>query len=67
MEHLGGGRGRIVGTAGAPYIQPMPGTGYDEDAMRIGNVSDPPRPRWLKWLVAVIAIAIGAGLASFFR
>jgi hypothetical protein len=45
----------------------MPGTGYDENAMRVGSVRSGTRPRWLKLAVFVITVAVGAGLASFFK
>ena len=42
----------------------MPGTGYDDEAIRVGRVRSA-RPWWLK--IVVVAIAAGAGLASLFR
>jgi hypothetical protein len=48
----------------------MPGTGYDEAAMRIGSVRSGTRPRWFRVTllsVFLVAVAVGALTMSLFK
>jgi hypothetical protein len=48
----------------------MPGTGYDNEAMRVGSVRTGTRPIWFKLAILAIflcSIGMGAGIAWLFR
>ena len=48
----------------------MPGTGYDDDAMRIGTVRSGTRSWWSKLAMLTLfacSIGIGAGIAWMFK